>query len=146
MSIIKYEPWSLLKNVQSELNQIFSWDQNHLSNKTGPFERNFPEIDIEDTGNQYQIDANLPGIDPKNIQIHLNQDDLTIKGTISKTQEKKDKNYIRCERVFGSFTRTLHLPNSDQEAEINAVYKNGVLSITVPKIKTKTTRQIQIKS
>jgi HSP20 family protein len=145
MSIIKYEPWSLLKNVQSELNQIFSWDQDHV-NKGEPIAHNFPEIDIEDTGNQYQIDANLPGVDPKNIQIHLNQDDLTIKGTISKTQEKKDKNYIRCERVFGSFTRTLRLPNADQEAEINAVYKNGVLSITVPKIKTKTARQIQIKS
>ncbi len=88
--------------------------------------------DVIDKGDNYLLEAELPGFSKENIKIDLDKDTLTI--TASRSEEKKEKNgkYIRQERRYNSYCRSFHIPGVKKE-DISAVYNNGVLEITLPK-------------
>ena len=89
--------------------------------------------------------AELPGIDPKDIDISLNEGVLTIKGEKRQEREEKEEGYHLVERSYGSFTRSIRLPREVQSDKINASYKNGVLRITLPKSEEAKKKEIKIK-
>lgn len=105
----------------------------------------FPKVDIFEKDNNIYVKADLPGIDEKNLNIELEGNVLTISGTTEESCEKKDKNYHRIERCYGSFTRSFTLPDNIDVEKINAEYKKGVLSITIPKLKKEDTKKINVK-
>ena len=94
------------------------------------------KTDIRDMGDNYLLEADLPGFEKSDINLELENDMLTIKAERHSEIEDKDKNgdVIRCERSFGSFSRTFDVTGIDAE-NITAAYKNGVLSLTLPKQK-----------
>jgi HSP20 family protein len=94
------------------------------------------------------VSVELPGVDENEIQIELVNDTLKIKGEKKQQKEEKERNYYRMERSYGSFQRTLSLPEDADQDDIKAVYKNGVMNITIPrKAASKTeTKQIEIKT
>lgn len=92
-----------------------------------------PSIDLYDQGSELVLKAELPGIDPKDVDIRVLEDRVMIRGEIRRDEEVKEKNYYRCERAYGSFARTIPLPMKVKPSEAKASYKNGILTLTLPK-------------
>ena len=104
-----------------------------------------PSLDVSETKGDLVVKAELPGIDPKDIDISLNEGVLTIKGEKRQEKEEKEEGYHLIERSYGSFTRSIRLPKEIQNEKINASYKNGVLKITLPKSEEAKKKEIKIK-
>jgi HSP20 family protein len=104
-----------------------------------------PSLDISETKGDLVVKAELPGIDPKEIDISLNEGILTIKGEKMQEKEEKEEGYHLVERSYGSFTRSIRLPREIQSEKINASYKNGVLKITLPKTEEAKKKEVKIK-
>jgi len=102
-----------------------------------PFSREFgmaaPAVDVVEKDNAYEITADLPGIDEKNVEVQLSNGNLTIKGEKKEEKEEKKKDYYLQERHFGSFERTFGVPEGVDADKIEATFKKGVLTITLPK-------------
>ena len=93
-----------------------------------------PNVDVSSTDKEYNISVEVPGVDEKDVKLELTNDgQLTISGEKKQEKEQKDKNYYRVERSYGSFQRTLSLPEDASRDNINASFRNGVLTITCPR-------------
>ena len=92
-----------------------------------------PAVDITESDKAYEITAELPGMDEKNIEVKLANGGLTIKGEKSEEKEEKKKDYYLHERHFGSFERCFRLPDGVDAEKIEATFKKGVLTVTLPK-------------
>jgi HSP20 family protein len=104
-----------------------------------------PSIDVSETKSDLVIKAELPGMDPKDIDISMNNGFLTIKGEKKHEREEKEENYHVVERGYGSFTRSVRLPKEVQSDKITASFKNGVLRVTLPKSEEAKKKEIKIK-
>jgi len=103
-----------------------------------------PRMDVEETEDAYVIHADLPGIDKKDLNISLQDNVLTIKGERKHENKKETKNRFYLERAYGNFYRTITLPEKVKEEEIKAKYKDGVLTITLPKSEEAKPKLIEI--
>lgn len=92
-----------------------------------------PQLDVVETDKAYEITVELPGVEEKDLELSLADGVLTIKGEKRYEKEDKGKNYLRVERSYGAFQRSIALPNEVDEAKIAAAFANGVLKVTVPK-------------
>jgi len=92
-----------------------------------------PAVDVTESGTAYEITAELPGLDEKNIEVKLANGDLTIKGEKQEEKEEKKKDYYLHERHLGSFERRFRVPEGVDTSKIEAAFKNGVLTVTLPK-------------
>lgn len=106
-----------------------------------------PRLDVSETDKALEVVADLPGMEKKDIKVSLDGNLLTIKGEKKEVKEKKDKHYHTIERRSGSFYRALRLPINVENAKIDATFKDGVLTLTLPKSKVaaKKVAQIEIK-
>ena len=104
-----------------------------------------PSLDVAETKNEIVVKAEVPGLEPKDIDISLSDGVLTIKGEKKQEKEEKEENYHLIERSFGSFFRSIRLPNEVQSDKINASYKNGVLKIVLPKSEEAKKKEVKIK-
>jgi HSP20 family protein len=104
-----------------------------------------PSVDVSETKNDLVIKAELPGLDPKDIDISMNNGYLTIKGEKKHEKEEKEENYHLIERSYGSFTRSVRLPREVQGDKTTASFKNGILKITLPKSEEAKKKEIKIK-
>jgi len=107
----------------------------------------YPAFDLIEKDKEYEITAELPGVDEKNVEIKLNNNLLTIRGEKSESKEEKEKDYFLSERRFGSFQRSFQVPNGIDADKIEASYSKGVLTVRLPKSAEgqKTERRISIK-
>jgi len=92
-----------------------------------------PAVDVSETEKAYEITAELPGIDQKNVEVNLANGGITIKGEKKEESEEKKKDYYVTERRYGSFERYFDLPDGVDADKIEATFKNGVLKVTLPK-------------
>jgi len=92
-----------------------------------------PAVDVTETDKAYEIAAELPGMDEKNIEVKFADGVLTIKGEKREEKEEKNKDYYLSERSFGSFQRSFQVPSGVDTDKIDASFKNGVLTVTLPK-------------
>jgi HSP20 family protein len=103
-----------------------------------------PSVDISEETDKLVMSVELPGVDKKDVKINLHENVLTIEGQKSKqTEEQKDK-YYRCERSYGRFSRSFTLPTKVVAEKIDASYKDGILTVVLPKVEEAQPRQIQI--
>ena len=103
---------------------------------TWPTEMTFgtvPAVDVAEKDNQYQISAELPGMDQNNIEVTLSNGVLTIKGEKKEEKEESKKDYYLSERRYGSFQRSFQVPEGVDAEKIEANFKNGILSVSLPK-------------
>ena len=105
-----------------------------------------PLVDVSETDTTIEAKLDLPGVDPKEIDIQLNGSVLTVSGERKEEKEEKGKTYHRVERRVGNFSRSLTLPCPVEEDEVAAAYKKGVLTITLPKTEQAKTRKITVKT
>jgi HSP20 family protein len=92
-----------------------------------------PELDVHENTNSVTIEAELPGVEQKDVSVTLRNGVLTIKGEKKQSKEEKTENYYLAERSYGSFERSLQMPESIDEAKVEAKFDKGVLKITAPK-------------
>jgi HSP20 family protein len=92
------------------------------------------------------IDAEMPGVDPKDVDISVVGNELTLRGTVNAQEPRKGETYHRRERPVGQFARTLQLPFRADAAAVKAAYKNGVLRLTVPRREEEKPRKIAIEA
>jgi HSP20 family protein len=106
-----------------------------------------PQVDVTESDQEIKVSAELPGLDEKDIEVSLGRGMLTISGEKKAEKEDKGENYYRMERSYGSFRRTIPLPSEVEADQVEATFKKGVLTITLPKTAEAQTRQrIAVKS
>ena len=104
-----------------------------------------PALDLAETDNELIVKCEVPGLDPKDIDISLSDGMLTIKSEKKQDREEKKADYHLVERSYGAFARSIQLPKEVQSEKINASYKNGILKITLPKSEEAKKKEIKIK-
>ena len=104
-----------------------------------------PSLDISETKNELVVKAEVPGMDPKGIDISLSDGVLTIKGEKKQEKEEKEADYHLVERSYGAFVRSVRLPKEVQSDKISASYKDGVLKVALPKSEEAKKKEIKIK-
>jgi HSP20 family protein len=124
--------------MRREMNRLFDdvFGGFGLPSAFGPALRQMPaapKIDISETDNEIQITAEMPGIDQNDVEVLLEDDRLIIRGEKKEEREDKDRNYHVRERVQGAFSRTLPLPFAPDPNQVKAEFRNGVMTITIPK-------------
>jgi len=107
----------------------------NLNNTWGQWAGNFmPAVNLSETDKEYHVTAELPGMDEKDIELTLNRDALVIRGEKKQETEDKGKGYYRMERSYGTFHRSIPLPQEIDAEQVNASFNKGVLTITLPKL------------
>lgn len=105
-----------------------------------------PSTDLSETKDALVAKIEVPGIEPKDIHVNLENGVLTIKGEKRQETEKKDEHFYRMERSYGSFVRSIRLPVMVDAAQVSATFKNGLLTITMPKSAEARGTEIPVKS
>lgn len=131
MALTKYDPFSLPDFPASW--RLFSDSINRLFSEPQSARPWSPSVDIVETDNDIILKADVPGINEKDIDIQIEDGTLTLMGERKFEEEKKGEGYHRIERAYGSFARTFALPDSVDTEKVSATYKNGVLTVRLPK-------------
>jgi HSP20 family protein len=122
----------------------FHFNQPAWSHLPAPFEGRTPHVDVVDRDNEIFVKAELPGVDKEDMELTMTENSVTIKGS-TKAEEKEEKgNYHRCEISQGSFSRTVRLPGDVDTDKAKAKFKNGVLKLTIPKVKKSKNKKINV--
>lgn len=138
---------ALHREMNRLFDELFSDFDAGLPMAWGRDARESPRVDVSETDNEVRVEAELPGVEEKDIEVSLYDGYVTIRGEREFDKEEKDKNYHRVERSFGSFERSLALPAEVDDATAEAVFKNGVLEIRLPKVNPSAGRKkIEVKS
>ncbi len=132
------DEWHPFASLRREFDRMFDdlWRFPYLSSpSTTPALQTFgtPAVDIIEKPNEFRITAELPGMSDKDIDVKCADGVLTMRGEKKEEREEKDEDYFLSERRYGSFHRSFRLPESVDEDKIDATFKNGVLTITLPK-------------
>jgi HSP20 family protein len=138
-------PWRTLETMRNEMERLFDdfrFDLGRSPFRSGqaePFWRRemswgaAPAVDIAEKDNAYEITAELPGMEEKDIEVKYAGGAITIKGEKTEEKEEKKKDYHLSERRYGSFQRSFSLPDGVDVDKVAASFKNGVLTVTLPK-------------
>ncbi len=152
MLLSKYEPVHFLNRMQSDLNDFFRMNGN--TRLPSIFDDNsdllsaewIPSVDVKENSKQFTITVDVPGVDPKDIQVSMENGYLSIKGERKeeKEQTKDDRKIKECS--YGSFERRFSMPDTANAERVTAKNKNGVLTVTIAKKKATKPKLIEIKS
>jgi len=141
-TITRWTPFHL-STLQNEVNRLFErtvptrGDNSALTAWT-------PSVDVYETENELVIKADLPDLNEKDLDIRVENNTLTIRGERKFEQTVKEDNYLRIERNYGSFSRSFGLPSTVNTEAIKAEYKNGVLTVELPKSAESKPKQIKV--
>ena len=131
-----------LSSLQEQVNRLFQ------SNSSGRENSNLtswaPAVDIYETENELVVNADLPGIDEKDLDIQVENDTLSIRGERKFDQKVNEDHYLRVERTYGSFSRSFGLPNTVNKEAVKAHYRSGVLTVELPKRAESKPKQIRV--
>jgi len=144
-------PRDIFSAMRDEMDRVFERFESGWPNWPTLFRRDgaitVPELDVRENANAIVIEAELPGVDEKDVTVTLANGMLTIKGEKKQEKEEKGENYYLAERSFGSFERSIRLPDTVDEAKVEAKFEKGVLKVTAAKKPeaVKSERKIEIK-
>ncbi|MBI2213107.1 MAG: Hsp20/alpha crystallin family protein [Acidobacteria bacterium] len=142
-TLVRLNPIAEMRRLQDEMNRMFDpgfpFETGELASASW-----VPAVDIEETAETLRVVAELPGMKREDIQVEFENGMLTIRGTRSREDETKEKNFHRVERSFGSFVRAFRLPATVEADKITASYEDGVLKLEMPKREESKARRITI--
>jgi HSP20 family protein len=144
MNLVQWSPFRDMSLLQNQMNRIFQETMQGWPASTDGGGTWMPAADIFETENDLLVKVDLPGVDPKQTDVRVENNVLTIRGERQLEEETNKENFHRVERTYGTFSRSFTLPASVNADKIQANYKNGVLSITLPKAEQARPRRIQI--
>jgi HSP20 family protein len=146
MAITRWDPFRDLSILQERMNRVFEdaavrgWKNDEPSATTSWS----PAVDIYETDSEIMVQAELPGVDRKDIALQLENNVLTLKGDRRFEKETNQENYHRIERSYGGFSRAFTIPTIVDEEKIRADYRDGILKIALPKKEQVKAKQIKI--
>ena len=144
--VTPWKPFRELERVRREMDRLWdSFFDERLTRRGEEVREWLPSVDVAETDKDIVVKAEIPGIDPNDIDISLANDLLTIKGEKKQEKEEKEENYHLVERSYGVFTRSVRLPGQVQNDRISASYKDGILKVTLPKSEETKKKEIKIK-
>jgi HSP20 family protein len=126
-------PWTGMASLKDEMDRWFERFVEPRWAEVPAFGSWAPNLDLSETKEALVVKVEVPGLDPADIQVSLQENLLTIKGEKKQEKEEKDERYHRVERSYGAFTRSVRLPVGVDGSKVNATFKNGVLSVMLPK-------------
>lgn len=144
MSLVNYDPFSGVRQLQDDINRLFSgYSTSESSSVTADW---VPKVDINEFEDRFQLYVDLPGVDPKDVDITLESGLLTISGQRLVQAEKADEKVVRrrTERGIGRFYRRFILPETVDAEKVSATDRNGVLEVLIPKQAKATPRRIEV--
>ena len=146
MTITRYYPWAQPKRFQDEIKQVFDrfFNEDETDQSNVVTSQWTPRVDIKEEDNRFAIFADIPGVDPKDIEITMEKGILSIKGERKSENTAENGKLTRVERSYGAFYRRFALPDSADAEGISANGKHGVLEITIPKKPETTPRRISV--
>jgi HSP20 family protein len=153
MSLVRWNParelatWpSDLFGIQREMNKMFdNFFRGDVRDGDTALSAWTPAVDIAEHDNDYIVKVELPGVAKDDVKITLESNILTVRGEKKHEKETKEENYHRVERSFGSFQRSFTLPTTVKSDKIDAVYKDGILTVSLPKAEEAKPKQIEVK-
>jgi HSP20 family protein len=134
MAIVRWEPFRDLLATQREFDRLFReafspiFGESDLSSRTW-----MPPVDIFETDGEVVLKAELPGVKPEDVELRVENNTLFLRGERRFEKEVNEENYHRVERSYGSFSRSFTLPSSIDSEKVKAEYKDGLLTLTMPK-------------
>jgi HSP20 family protein len=146
MTIVRWEPFRELGTLQNEMNRLFNTVFDAPSPGTGgsTLRRWMPAMDLVETEDHFVLRADLPGMTEDDVKIEFEDGALTVSGERKAEHESKNEGYYRVERAFGSFSRSLTLPQGVDPESVTASFDNGVLEVRIPKPEERKPRRIEI--
>jgi HSP20 family protein len=129
---MRYEPWSLMQQLHSELERVFD-DRLASGERANTIADWAPAVDIVEEDSRFLLRADLPGVDPKDIEVTMEDGVLTVRGKRELESREEREGYKRVERVSGKFYRRFTLPDTADSGAITARTSNGVLEVSIPK-------------
>ena len=144
MSLVNYDPFFSVRQLQDDINRVFSgWSTDDSSGVTADW---IPAVDINEFDEKFQLFVDVPGVDPKDVEITLEAGVLTISGNRYAQAEKSGENVIRrrAERGTGRFYRRFILPEIVDAEKVKAMDRHGVLEISIPKQAKAQPRRIEV--
>jgi HSP20 family protein len=148
MNVVRYEPWGLLRRFNEDVNQLFSESRNlpvGEGDRSSIVTSNWsPAVDIKEEDERFVLKADIPGVDPKDIDVTMEDGVLTIKGERKHESEEEREGYKRVERSYGSFYRRFSLPDTADGERVTAKGKDGVLEVLIPKQEKVQPRRITV--
>ena len=142
-TIARWEPFHGVSTLQDQINRLF----NETFERTGEqssLTAWAPNVDIYETEQELVVKADLPDVNPKELDIRVENNILTIRGERKFEKKMNEENYLRVERSYGSFARSFTLSNTVNAEAIKADYQNGVLTLTIPKREEAKPKQIKV--
>lgn len=126
MSLMRYEPWHAARQLHNELDRLFRNERDAVSDW-------MPAVDIREESERFVVEADLPGVDPDNIEITMEEGILSLSGSREIVNEDNQEGLRRMERISGRFYRRFSLPDGVDAEGVTARSNNGVLEIVIPK-------------
>ena len=151
MTLVKWNPARELLNVEREFNKLFNTFNQRFGFDDSSMNEELenavwsPLTDISENKDQYILKMDLPGVSKENLKLNFHDGELIISGERKQEKEDKDSKYHRIERTYGKYYRSFTLPQTIQADKINAEFKDGQLTITVPKSEEAKPKELEIK-
>ena len=135
MAIVRWEPFRDMLAAQREFDRLFrgAFGPAALGEEEASTRTWAPPVDIYEDGDNLVMKAELPGINPDDVEVRVEDNTLYLKGERKFEKEVKEENYHRVERAYGTFARAFSLSNTIDSDKVAANYKDGVLTLTLPK-------------
>jgi HSP20 family protein len=146
MALVRWEPVRELDNLQGEVNRLFDTFFGGAGNGGSRARRWVPAMDLVETEDALVLRADLPGLERDDVAIEVKDRVLTISGKREVEDTEKADGYYRVERAFGSFSRSLALPEGVEADQVKASFDKGVLEVTIPKPAEKQPHRVEIGS
>jgi HSP20 family protein len=142
-TIARFEPFRGFTTLQDQVNRLFN-ESFRTHGEESALTTWAPAVDIYETPNELVVKADLPDVNEKDIDVRVENNLLTIRGERKVEKSVSEENFLRVERTYGSFSRSFSLPNTVNSEAIGADYKNGVLTVTLPKREESKPRQVKV--
>jgi len=143
-TLARWDPFRDLVSLQGELNRLFGRAYG-TAEEGGPGSW-VPALDVFETEDRFVVAVELPGIDPADVDVSVEDSTLTLRGERRVSDEVTEDSYRRVERRYGSFSRSLSLPQTADAERIEATFDRGVLRVEVPKVEAAKPKKITVKA
>ena len=142
-ALSRWEPFQGATTLQEQVNRLLNdvFEPNHQESSLSTWA---PAVDIFETEHELVVKADLPDVDPKDLDIRVENNILTLRGERKFEKKVNEDNYLRVERAYGSFSRSFSLSNTVNSEAVKADYQNGVLTLSIPKREEAKPKQIKV--
>jgi HSP20 family protein len=146
-TIVRWDPFKEMATLQDRLNRAFEdvWGRGRRQDEDFATGSWMPPVDVRETKDALEISAELPGIEPKDVEVLVESGVLTLKGARRFEKATEGESYHRVERAYGGFERSFTLPTNVDPEKVHAVYRLGVLHLTLPKREEARPKSISIR-